>query len=77
MLNSQIVRWLALINFVPFQHPPVGSGNVVRPHSSNCRAKFCSISVNFKKREFSRENSKIRLFSQLNVVFAAFLNEII
>ena len=73
MLNSQIVRWLALINFVPFQHPPVGSGNVVRPHSSNCRAKFCSTSINFKTREFSQENSMFRLFFQLNVIFAAFI----
>ena len=72
MLNSQIVRWLALINFVPFQHPPVGSGNVVRPHSSNCRAKSCSTSINFKTREFSRENRIIRLFFQLTVVFAVF-----
>ena len=73
MLNSQIVRWLALINFVPFQHPPVGSGNVVRPHSSNCRAKSCSTSINFKTREFSRENSIIWLFSRLNVIFCQFV----
>ena len=64
MLNSQNVRWLALINFVPFRCPPVGSGNIVRSHSSNCRAKFCSIPINFKTSDFPRQTSRFWLYYQ-------------